>query len=155
MGQANRKRRFFIVLGLALILLAASATFVLAQTDGVIYACVLRDGTLRIVPDANHCKRAEALLTWNILGPAGPKGDTGPAGPAGPQGPAGADGAVGPAGPAGLAGPHGPQGPQGETGPAGPAGPQGEPGAGLSCQNQLAIWLVVPNFQLLPGCTPP
>ena len=134
MGQANRKRRFFIVLGLALILLAASATFVLAQTDGVIYACVLRDGTLRIVPDANHCKRAEALLTWNILGPAGPKGDTGPAGPAGPQGP---------------------QGPQGETGPAGPAGPQGEPGAGLSCQNQLAIWLVVPNFQLLPGCTPP
>jgi formylglycine-generating enzyme required for sulfatase activity len=43
-------------------------------------------------------------------------------------------------------------GPQGEQGPQ---GPQGEPGAGLSCANQLAIQAVVPGFQLSPECAPP
>ena len=119
------KRSFLFALGLALILLAASATLALAQTNGVIYACVVRDGTLRIVSDANQCKRGETLLTWNIMGPQGPKGDTGATGATGPAGLTGATGATGP---------EGPQGPQGE---AGPQGEQGLPGnlalAGQNC----------------------
>ena len=51
----HRNKKFFIVMGLALMMLAASVTWVLAQSDGVINACVLKDGTLYIVTDANEC----------------------------------------------------------------------------------------------------
>ena len=114
-------------------LLAASATWALAQTDGVIYACVMKNGTMRIVSDPAECMKNETLLSWNIMGP---KGDPGLAcwdldgdgiqdleedinldgvwdaadckGPQGETGPTGAEGA---------------QGPQGEIGPMGPTGP--------------------------------
>ena len=76
----------------------------------------LRHGLVRIVFDANACKRNEAHVSWN------------------------AQGAAGPAGPAGVAGPAGPAGPKGDTGaagPAGPAGPKGQPGAALSSLDGL------------------
>jgi hypothetical protein len=133
------KRKMFFILGLVLIFLAASATWVFAQAiigDGVINACVLKDGTLYIT-STGTCKKTETLLTWNIMGPQGPQGEVGPAGPEGPQGLTGADGAVGPAGPQGEMGPAGPagadgapgsQGPKGDTGEVGPMGPQGPAG---------------------------
>ena len=71
--QINRKR-FLIVAGLVLVLLAAGAVYALAQTDGVINACVLKDGTLRIVADPAECKKGETLYTWNITGPKGDPG---------------------------------------------------------------------------------
>jgi hypothetical protein len=102
------KKRFLIILGLVLLLLGTSATWVFAQvvsSDGVIYACMNpNDGEIRIVSDPESCKKNEGLLSWNIMGPKGDKGDPGEAGPAGPEGPAGQDGATGPAGPAGTNG---------------------------------------------------
>jgi len=130
-----RRGRFFIILGLALVLLGFSATWAFAQVasgDGTIYACMIpSDGTIRIVADLASCKKNEQQLSWNILGPQGPQGEAGPAGSQGPQGepgPAGPEGPAGPQGPTGLTGPQGEQGLQGETGPAGPQGPMG--GAG-------------------------
>lgn len=149
-----KKKRFSIILGLALILLAASATWALAQTDGVIYACMNpNDGTLRIVSDPAVCKKNESLLFWNIMGP---QGDPGLAcwdlngnrvgeteedlngdgvwdaadcqGPAGPVGPQGLQGEVGPQGLPGPQGEVGPAGPVGPQGPQGEIGPQGLPG---------------------------
>ena len=157
----NPTRKTFIVLGLALILLVASATWALAQSGGVIYACVLKDGTLYIVPDAGQCKKNETLLSWNIMGPQGNPGlacwdlngdslqdanedinldDAWDAADC-----KGAQGAQGEPGVAGLDGQTGPQGPAGANGAVGPAGPQGEPGnlalAGQSC----------PTYQYLIG----
>ena len=51
------RKRTLVIVGLALVLLVAGATWVMAQTDGPIYACVLRDGTLYIVSDASQCKK--------------------------------------------------------------------------------------------------
>jgi formylglycine-generating enzyme required for sulfatase activity len=125
-AKINQKR-FLLIVGLALVVLAASAIWALAQTGGVINACVLKDGTLRIVA-APVCKKGETLLTWNIMGQQGEQGIQGEPG---------------------LQGDPGPAGPQGEQGPP---GPQGEPGAGLSCENQNAILAVVPGFKLSPEC---
>ena len=80
----------------------------------------------------------------------GLQGEQGVQGDPGPQGEQGR--AQGEQGPAGRAGPQGEQGLQGETGPQ---GPQGQPGAGLSCANQLAIQAVVPAFEVSPECAPP
>lgn len=113
------KRLFFVILALAVLLLAVGATWVLAEGEGQISACVnTSDGTLRIVTDP-VCRKNETLLTWNIMGPQGEVG------PMGPQGPAGADGAIGPQGPAGPQGPQGPQGEQGLKGDTGAAGTDG------------------------------
>src|SRR5512143_3070947 len=90
MNTTIRHKRFLITLGLVAVLIAAGATWVYAQTEGEINACVARDGTPRFVTDANQCKRGETLYTWNITGPQGeqgiqgPKGDTGDTGPQGP-----------------------------------------------------------------------
>src|ERR1035437_1804979 len=65
-----------------------------AQTD-VIYACVtVSKGAMRIVSDATSCKKGEALIAWNQVGPQGPKGPQGAQGLAGPQGPQGVSGPV-------------------------------------------------------------
>lgn len=135
MKSKTSRKQLLSILGLVLVLLAIGVTLALAQeiaSDGSIYACVLKDGTLHIVSDADACKKSETLLTWSITGPAGPQGpqgEVGPAGPTGPTGPqgeqgdTGATGPVGPAGPAGPAGPQGEQGLQGLQGEQGPAGP--------------------------------
>jgi hypothetical protein len=73
-------RKLLIVLVLFVGMLAFAGIYSLAQTDGQIYACVLKDGTLRIVPDGDQCKRNETLLTLNLTGlqgPQGPQGDPG------------------------------------------------------------------------------
>ena len=144
-----KQRRFAIILGLALILVAASTTWVLAETDGVIYACV-KEGKeeIRIVSDANQCDPGkETLLSWNIMGPQGDPGlacwDLNGNGVADPEedvnadalvdvldckGPQGEQGSIGETGPAGPVGPQGEQGLQGEQGPAGLTGPEGPAG---------------------------
>jgi len=67
------KTKLTIVIVLALV--AISVTSALAQTDGVIYACKVTDGTIRIVSDPAACKKNETLLTWNIIGPQGEQGE--------------------------------------------------------------------------------
>src|SRR3954454_19617874 len=59
--------------------------------DGVIRACVDKNGSVQIVDGTDKCGLKETLLTWNQQGPAGVPGAQGPQGP---QGPAGAAGAV-------------------------------------------------------------
>lgn len=94
-GKFDRKRMLVIV-GLALVLVVAGATWVVAQTtDGPIYACVLKDGTLYIVTDPSVCKKNETLLTWNIMGPQGPQGEQGLPGLQGIQGEPGQQGIQG------------------------------------------------------------
>jgi hypothetical protein len=130
------KRSFLFALGLALILLAASATWALAQSDGVIYACVVNDGTLRIVPDADQCKKNETLLSWNIMGPQGNPGlacwdlnkdsiqdANEDINQDGLWDAADCKGAQGDPGPAGAEGPQGAPGMQGEPGDAVKAAP--------------------------------
>ena len=87
-----------------------------AQTsgNGVIYACVGNNGSIRQVASLSECKKNETPLQWSTTGATGATGATGPEGPQGPQGETGATG------------------PQGPTGPRGPEGPQGPPG-GLPC----------------------
>ena len=85
-------------------------------------------------------------------GPTGPTGAQGPAGPTGAQGPQGPTGPTGAQGPAGPSGAQGPQGPTGPTGAQGPQGPQGPAGEGISCANQGALFMAVPNYQVSASC---
>jgi hypothetical protein len=51
----------------------------------VINACVNdRSGSLRVVADADDCRRRETPLSFNTEGPPGPPGPAGPPGPPGP-----------------------------------------------------------------------
>lgn len=155
----HHHKKLIIAIGLVLLMLAASATWVFAQeimTDGTIYACVLKDGTLRIVSGANQCKRTETLLSWNILGQKGDpglacwdlngngvadpeediNGDNqwntvdckGPQGEQGIQGMQGLQGLKGDTGATGATGPEGPKGDTGDTGATGATGPEGPQG---------------------------
>ena len=101
-----------------------------ARADGVIVGCQKPGkGFLRVVRDADDCRRNERIVTWNERGPAGPQGPAGPAGAPGPAGLQGPKGDTGAAGAVGPAGPIGPAGAAGQAGPAGPAGPAGAQGA--------------------------
>jgi hypothetical protein len=139
---------------LALVALGAGAALAAtaasrSRADGVISACVGRDGRLRLA-EVRGCKKHEQAISWNVRGvkgDPGPAGATGPAGPEGPQGAAGPAGPEGQPGPTGPAGPQGERGPQGEQGPAGPQGPKGDKGdpgppgpagAGLTSLDDLA-----------------
>ena len=68
------------------------------------------------------------------------------------QGPQGQQGVPGLQGQQGLPGPQGPQGVPGPAGPTGQTGPQGPAGPGLSCSNQGALFMVVPNFVVSSTC---
>jgi collagen triple helix repeat protein len=109
------------------------ATPVAAQaSNNTIYACVNKDGDVRIVDLTEQCRHQETRVRWNVVGPPGPAGAPGPQGPAGPQGPqgvAGPQGPIGPTGATGQTGSVGPQGPKGDTGSQGPQGLTGAPGA--------------------------
>jgi len=149
--------RIHIILGLGLLLLAASVSWALAQTEGIIYACVAKDGIPTIVSDPAECKKNDYLLFWNIMGPQGDPGLAcwdlngngtgdlpaedvngdgevnvadckGEQGPQGETGPMGPQGEQGPMGPQGPQGEQGLQGPQGEQGPEGSMGPEGPQG---------------------------
>ena len=100
--------------GVAVAVVAGAAAIASAAGDAptTIDACRnIRHGLVRIVFDANACKRNEMHLSWNEIGPAGAAGAAGAKGDTGAPGPAG---------------------------PVGPAGPKGDPGAALSSVNGLA-----------------
>lgn len=102
---------------------ALKATHTVAVTN-VIFACAKSndEGQLRLVSSLSQCKKNEAGIQWNVVGPQGPQGLQGAPGP---QGATGATGATGPQGAQGPKGDPGPQGPQGAQGPQGPAGSSG------------------------------
>ena len=105
-----------MLVGAAAAVLIGTAAIATAAGDAptTMNACRnLRHGLVRIVFDANACKRNEAHISWNIQGSTGPAGVAGPSGPAGPKGDTGA------------------------AGPAGPAGPKGEPGSASSSVDGL------------------
>lgn len=63
----------------------SSSASILSATSGaipqVIYGCVNKSsGTIKITDDKDSCAQNEALLAWNIQGPAGPPGPVGPMG---------------------------------------------------------------------------
>ncbi len=99
---------------------ALKATHTVAVTN-VIFACAKSndEGQLRLVSSLSQCKKNEAGIQWNVVGPQGPQGLQGAPGPQGATGATGATGAQG------AQGDPGPQGPQGAQGPQGPAGTSG------------------------------
>jgi len=145
----RRSVRLLLVTAVLLVAVTGIAYAVIPGTDGVISACMDKQGNLRVidVQAGEACKNNETPLAWNQTGPQGPRGDTGPQGPKGDkgdqgiQGPKGDQGDPGPKGDQGIQGIQGIQGlqglkgdpgPKGDTGPQGPQGPQGLPGvAGL------------------------
>ena len=79
----------------------------IAQTNGVITACVGPSANVRIVGDAGECRTNEELVTWNqqgAPGPQGPQGERGTDGADGADGAAGADGKDGVDGTDGVSG---------------------------------------------------
>lgn len=80
---------------LGTVALLAGGAWVYAQaTDGVINACVKKDGSTRILLPgitSSTCNKGEQLVTWNIMGPQGPKGDKGEQGVQGEPGAPGRD----------------------------------------------------------------
>jgi hypothetical protein len=152
-----KKYRLFIILVLAVGMLIASTSLVLAQVigeDGMIHACMIpTDGTIRIVSDPATCKKNEEVLSWNITGQGGDPGlacwdlngngiedaeedlnldnlwDTVDCkGPQGDPGVQGDPGIQGPQGEQGIQGAAGATGAQGLQGDVGPAGPAGATG---------------------------
>lgn len=92
------------------------------STAEVLTSCVIKKtGIVRITSTNTNlkCKKTEALLTINTVGPQGEKGD------AGPQGDKGEPGSVGPKGDQGAVGSQGEKGNSGSVGPTGPQGPIG------------------------------
>lgn len=73
------KRRFFTILVVALVLLAASVTWALAQSEVVTYsACVNNaSGTIHMLSGDETCNNNEVLIQWNNVGPQGPQGPPG------------------------------------------------------------------------------
>jgi type VI secretion system secreted protein Hcp len=71
------------LIAVPVVAVVAAGTAIAANgDDGVIRACVAKNGTVKIV-DTDECGSKETLLTWNRQGPAGAPGPQGPAGPAG------------------------------------------------------------------------
>jgi Lamin Tail Domain len=90
-----RKHRISALLLAAFAAVAGAAVVQSAssQQDAVINACRHKaTGQLRVVADANRCRKSERGLSWNVEGPPGAQG------PAGPQGEAGGPGPPGPKG---------------------------------------------------------
>jgi hypothetical protein len=72
----------------ALLVLGGVALAAIPSSDGTIYACVTKDGGLRLIDfeAGQRCdKTKETLLKWNQQGPQGPSGPAGPQGERGPS----------------------------------------------------------------------
>jgi|GEM_PF-3971432 len=98
---------------ITIILVVMAMVFIssLAFAEDLLYGCVKRTGSLRIVSMPSLCSKGEAQIVFNLAGvpgPAGLKGDTGPQGSQGIQGPIGATGIQGLKGDKGLDGNSGP-----------------------------------------------
>jgi hypothetical protein len=107
-GMKNSKRRLtlsaFVVAVFCVGLGVAFAA--IPGPDGVIHACYLSNGTLRLIdPSVSSCRSNETPVEWNIQGRAGDQGPAGAAGLPGATGATGATGDTGPAGPQGVPGP--------------------------------------------------
>jgi hypothetical protein len=125
--SSSRRVRGAILAAVAAIgVTAAVAYAAVPSANGVINACYRANGgdqgQVRLVDDADDCRRNEKHISWNQVGPRGPKGEKGDTGAQGPKGDTGSQGPRGETGPQGL---RGLQGEKGDTGAAGPAGPQG------------------------------
>ncbi len=120
-------------------LLTGAAASAATAPATVIVACVNKTtGDVRIVATGVLCTTKEAVVRWNVKGPAGPEG---------PKGAIGARGEVGPAGPRGATGARGPQGVQGFTGGTGPSGPQGPGGFnGAQLFTANGTWIAPPTI---------
>lgn len=102
------RKRWFLLLGIALLTVMGTTIVQADATPTTYYACVNNSsGTIHMIGATDSCKGNEQEISWNQVGP------TGPAGPAGAQGPAGPQGPQGPTGPAGVDGRDGLQGPPG------------------------------------------
>src|SRR5262249_47950213 len=134
-GAVNRSDKVSIHFGpwaaTVLILVGAAAAERLhAQTPGVIYACANPgNGNLRMVAATEACRANETRVALNVAGVAGPMGPTGAPGPTGPAGPTGPQGSAGATGSQGATGATGSQGPTGDTGSTGQKGASGATGA--------------------------
>jgi type VI protein secretion system component Hcp len=89
----GRKALLAFVCAAAVFGVVSAVQAAIPDANGVIHACVMPNGTLRVIDSAtNACKGSETALAWNQTGPQGASG------PAGPQGPKGDKGDPGPPG---------------------------------------------------------
>ncbi len=70
-------------------LVAGAGYAAIPSASGVISACKIADGSLKLIDKENgeSCAAGKQLVEWNVQGPAGPAGPQGPQGPTGPVGP--------------------------------------------------------------------
>jgi hypothetical protein len=125
-----RGRSLYVLVGLAIafaLIFTAVQTSSAQDAGGTMNGCYVKTGKTKgqfrmLTGTSTACKRTEAPVSWNKVGPVGPAGaqgltgDTGATGDTGPQGPQGATGETGLTGDTGATGDTGPQGPQGATG---------------------------------------
>ena len=119
------------VIALAVVLVGAGVASgtIGASKPNVYWACVPKDGRIKLVYPGSKCKKGERFITWHQKGqqsatvvqegPHGLKGDAGAQGEAGAAGAKGTDGA---------SGPQGAKGDKGDKGDNGAAGPKGDNG---------------------------
>lgn len=70
-----------ILLAIGLISCMVFTSFSYSFADEIIYGCVKKgSGKLRIVSHPDECKKNEASISWNRMGPQGPQGEQGPEG---------------------------------------------------------------------------
>ena len=129
------------VIALAVVLVGAGVASgtIGASKPNVYWACVPKDGRIKLVYPGSKCKKGERFIKWNQTGPQsatvvkeglqGLKGDGGAQGEAGAAGAKGTDGAPGTQGAKGEKGDKGDKGDKGENGAAGPKGDAGAAGA--------------------------
>ena len=157
LAHLARMSRTSIVIGSAVVLCSAGASFALASsnsspsaaTSPVFSGCLSKAlGTLRGVTlspaTPTKCGKFEQQVSWNQAGQPGADGLPGASGAAGASGLAGSPGPTGPSGAVGATGPVGPTGASGPTGlpgPTGPSGPAGSSGGAtfLSSANQAYV----------------
>ncbi len=106
-----------------------------ASKPNVYWACVPKDGRIKLVYPGSKCKPGERFITWHQKGQQsatvvqdglqGLKGDAGAQGEAGAAGAKGTDGASGPQGAKGDKGENGAAGPKGDAGVDGLNGADG------------------------------
>jgi len=71
--------RTVVTVGVAVFIILGLATTGVSQTT--YYACVVKDGTLRMVSQGQLCKNNETRISWNSVGPQGPPGPSGESDP--------------------------------------------------------------------------
>ncbi len=152
----NRSRRFQLVGGVVMIVLAVALAF------------NLTDGLQRVVPNYTQALQAKvevldpaigappaASVLAGSSGSSGSSGSTGSVGSTGPTGSAGSTGSAGPTGSSASTGSVGPTGPTGSTGSAGPTGSTGSNAPSLPSSSAVPTSLPAKNPNAtLADCDP-